>query len=207
MSVTTTVTTYPERMASRTRATARRRQRSVRVTVSVALLGVASALVLLTLPTQSPLLLSIASVGAIVLSWAALRMMWTEVLQSRREHAAERVAQATTYKRLFSERAEEHASFTSAMTDNLAAAQHQVHEYAGALEQERRLRAQTEVTLEATTKELVAEHKHNSELESRVVRLQAEVEAAADDALASWEATRMEEAAKVADAVSKSHTA
>lgn len=173
----------------------------------MALLGAASAAVLMALPTRSVLVLSIASVSALVLSWAALRMMWTEVLQSRREHAAERAAQASTYQRLFSERAKEHAVFTTAMTDSLAAAQQQVHEYAGALEQERRLRSGAEASLETTTGKLVQAHKRNAELEAQVVRLQAEVEAAADDALASWEATRMDEAAKVADAVSKSHTA
>ena len=73
------------------RRNGRRRQRSVRVTVSVSLLGVASALVVAALPTRSVLWLSLASVSALVLSWAALRMMWTEVLQSRRENAADRV--------------------------------------------------------------------------------------------------------------------
>lgn len=186
-------------------ASARRRQRSVRVTVAVALLAVATGLVVLALPTQSPLLLSLASVAAIVLSWAALRMMWTEVLQTRREHARERAAQASAYQVLFAERAAEHASFTTAMTDNLASAQRQLHELTGRLAQEQQIRARREVSLEATNIKLVEAHKRVNDLESQVVRLQAEVEAAADDALASWEATRLEEAARVASAVSQSH--
>lgn len=193
-------------MASRP-VSARRRQRSVRVTVAVTLLAVATALVVLALPTQSPLLLSLASVGAIVLSWAALRMMWTEVLQTRREHARDRAAQASTYKTLFAERAAEHASFTTAMTDNLADAQKQIHELSGSLALEQQLRTRAEVSLESTSAKLVDAHKRVNDLESQVVRLQAEVEAAADDALASWEATRIEEAARVEDAVSKSHSA
>ena len=191
-------------MASRP-ASARRRQRSVRVTVAVALLAAATGLVVIALPTQSPLLLRLASVGAIVLSWAALRMMWTEVLQTRRDHARERAAQATTYKTLFAERAAEHATFTTALTDNLAAAQQQIHELSGGLAQEQALRARAEVSLEATNGKLVEAHKKVNDLESQVVRLQAEVEAAADDALASWEATRIEEAARVESAVSASH--
>ena len=78
---------------------------------------------LASLPSQSPLWLSLASVTAIVLSWAALRIMWTEVLQSRRENSADRAAAATAYRELFSVRAAEHAEFTTAMTERLAEAQ------------------------------------------------------------------------------------
>lgn len=116
-----------------TRTPARRRQRSVRVTVSVILLAVATAAVVLTLPTQSPLLLSISSVVAILLAWAALRIMWTEVLQTRREHQRDRAEQAATYKSLFAERAADHAEFTTAMTERLAAANLTQRELEGAL--------------------------------------------------------------------------
>jgi|SRR5680860_56881 len=100
----------------------RRRQRSVRVSVSVALLSVATATVLASLPAQSPLWLSLASVMALVLAWGALRITWTEVLQSRRENAADRAAAAAAYRSLFSVRAAEHAEFTTAMTERLAEA-------------------------------------------------------------------------------------
>jgi len=104
------------------RTSMRRRQRSVRVTVSVTLLSVATASVLASLPAQSPLWLSIAAVTALALSWGALRIMWTEVLQSRRENAADRAAAATAYRTLFGVRAAEHAEFTTAMTERLAEA-------------------------------------------------------------------------------------
>jgi len=81
----------------------------VRVTVAVVLLSVATVGVLLALPSQSPVLLSVAAVGGMVLSWAALRIMWSEVLQSRRENAADRAATASAYKSLFSQRAADHA--------------------------------------------------------------------------------------------------
>src|SRR5680860_993843 len=70
----------------------RRRQRSVRVSVSVALLSVATATVLASLPAQSPLWLSLASVMALVLAWGALRITWTGVLRSGREQAGDRAA-------------------------------------------------------------------------------------------------------------------
>ena len=61
------------------------------------LLSVATVAVLASLPTQSALWLSLASVTGLGLSWAALRIMWTEVLQSRRENAADRAAAAAAY--------------------------------------------------------------------------------------------------------------
>src|SRR6476661_6202236 len=95
----------------------RRRQRSVRVTVAVALLGVATALVLVALPTQSPVWLSVAAVVAIASGWAAARIVYTELAQSRREAAADRAAQAQAYRSMFSERASEHAEFTTAIAE------------------------------------------------------------------------------------------
>lgn len=113
----------------------RRRQRSVRVTVSVALLSVATAIVLASLPAQSPLWLSLASVTALAMSWMAFRITWTEVLQSRRENAADRAAAATAYRTLFGVRAAEHAEFTTAMTERLAEAHLSQRELEGLLTQ------------------------------------------------------------------------
>jgi hypothetical protein len=120
---------------ARNRSSARRRQRSVRVTVAVFLLASATVAVIGALPTQSPALLSVAAVAAVVLGWASVRIVWTEVLQSRRENATDRAATATAYKSLFSQRAAEHAEFTTAMTERLAESNQAVHEYQGALVQ------------------------------------------------------------------------
>jgi len=128
------VAIYPGVMA-RNRTSARRRQRSVRVTVAVSLLAVATVAVLAALPTQSPALLSVAAVTALVLGWASLRIVWTEVLQSRRENATDRAATATAYKSLFSQRAAEHAEFTTAMTERLAESNQSLHEYQAAMVQ------------------------------------------------------------------------
>jgi hypothetical protein len=97
----------------------RRRQRSVRVTVAGTLLGIASALVVAALPSQSPLWLSLAAVYALVSGWAAARIVYSELVQSRREAATDRAAQAHAYRMLFTTRANEHAEFTTAMTDRL----------------------------------------------------------------------------------------
>jgi hypothetical protein len=104
------------------RTSTRRRQRSVRVTTSVALLAVATLLVPASLLAGAPLWLAIASVVALALAWGALRVMWTEVLQSRRENAADRAAAASAYRSLYGLRTAEHAGFATAMTERLAEA-------------------------------------------------------------------------------------
>jgi hypothetical protein len=170
------------------RTPARRRQRSVRVTVSVVLLSVATVGVLAALPTQSPIVLSASSVFALVLAWASLRIMWTEVLQSRRENAADRAAAASAYKSLFSLRAAEHAEFTTAMTERLAESHLSVHELQGALVQAQRQAADALVRAESAEQTLGDARRRVGELEQSIELLHAEREAEEADALASWEA-------------------
>lgn len=119
--------------APRTRM--RRRQRSVRLTVAIGLLSVATAVVLASLPTQSPLWLSVASVTSLVLGWTAVRITWSEVLQTRRENVADRAAAAAAYKSLFSARAAEHAELTTEMTERLAESHLSQRELEGLLTQ------------------------------------------------------------------------
>ena len=166
------------------RTPVRRRQRSVRVSVSVGLLGAATVAVLGTLPTQSPVWLSAGSVLALLLSWAAVRIMWTEVLQSRRENASDRAAAAAAYRELFGVRAAEHAEFTTAMTERLAEAHLSQRELEGLLVQHQSRAVRAEAKLVAETKALVASQERVDELERALAVRQAE-EA---DALASWEA-------------------
>jgi hypothetical protein len=151
--------------------------------VSVSLLVVASALVVGALPTRAVLWLSLASVSALVLSWAALRMMWTEVLQSRRENAADRSAAAAAYRTLFTARAAEHAEFTTAMTERLAEAHLSRRELEGrmVLQQTRALQAESRVA--EGTAALTESQLRIQELETLLAVRQAEE----DDALASWE--------------------
>jgi hypothetical protein len=156
--------------------------------VAVVLLSVATVGVLATLPTQSPVLLSASSVLALVLGWASLRIMWTEVLQSRRENAADRAAAASAYKSLFSLRAAEHAEFTTAMTERLAESNLSVHELRGALVQAQRQAADALVRAESAEQILDDARQRVGELEQSIELLHAEREAEEADALASWEA-------------------
>jgi len=170
------------------RPPARRRQRSVRVTVAVVLLSVATVGVLLALPTQSPVLLSASSVLALALGWAALRIMWTEILQSRREHAADRAAAAGAYKSLFSLRAAEHAEFTTAMTERLAESNLSIHELEGSLVLAQRQAAEARLRAESSEGTLSAVRQRVEELEQSIEVLRAQHAADEAQALAIWEA-------------------
>jgi hypothetical protein len=170
------------------RTPARRRQRSVRVTVAVVLLSVATVGVLLALPTQSPVLLSVSSVLALALGWIALRIMWTEVLQSRRENAADRAAAAGAYKSLFSLRAAEHAEFTTAMTERLAESNLSVRELQGALVQAQGQAADALVRAESAERTLGDARQRVVELEQSIEVLHAARVAEEAHAVAIWEA-------------------
>ena len=174
---------YPRRMAAATPQ--RRRQRSVRVTVAVLLLSVATAVVVVALPTQSSFWLSLASVGAIALSWAALRIMWTEVLQSRQESARERAATANAYKSLYAERAADHAEFTSVMTERLAESTKVQRELEHEVVTHQRAAVESAAKLTATADELKSAQDRVTELEHSLAEQRAE----ADEALTEWVAT------------------
>ncbi len=148
---------------------ARRRQRSVRVSVAVLLLGLATVLVLVALPTQSPAWLSVAAVVALGCGWAAARIVYTEVVQSRRDAAADRAGQAQAYRSMYAERASEHAEFTTVMTDRLTRRDREVADLTTAVEQATRRAADAEARA--------------AELVERV----AELEAERADELAVWE--------------------
>lgn len=156
------------------RTPARRRQRSVRVTVAVALMIIATVAVVAALPTRSALWLGVAAVVALLCAWAALRMMWTEVLQSRRENALDRTATATAYRDLFSKRAAEHAEFTTAMTERLAEAQQSVHELEGELGAEQERAADAHAQLAERTRVLDQTRSRLQELSAEHDRLTAE---------------------------------
>lgn len=138
------------------------------------LLSVATLAVLLSLPTQSPVLLSISAVLSLALGWAAVRIVWTEVLQSRRENATDRAATATAYKSLFSERAAEHAEFTTAMTERLAESNQSMYEMEAALVQAQRQAALVAVRADAAESAHASALVRVAELERSIDLLRAE---------------------------------
>ena len=162
--------------------TNRRRQRSVRVTVAVALLSVATLAVVVALPAQSPLWLSVSAVFALACGWASARIVYTELLQSRREAQADRSAQAQAYKVMFATRAEEHAEFTTTMTDRLSRRDKDVEELEATIVLAEKRAIEAESRVQRESRRANAAQDKVAELEQALEVRQAE-EA---DELASW---------------------
>jgi hypothetical protein len=156
------------------------------VTVAVVLLSLATLAVLLALPTQSPVWLSISSVLALACGWAAARIVYTELAQSRRDSAADRAAQAQAYRSLFSERASEHAEFTTAMTDRLAARDREVGDLQESLVEAQRRAAEAETRVQRESRRALEADALVAELKERVQELEIRRAVEADE-LASWE--------------------
>ena len=111
----------------------RRRQRSVRVTVAVALMALGTAAVVVALSLATVTALSIASVFSLVCGWAAARIVYSELVEGRRVHARDRAAQAQSFRALFTERSAEHAQFAAVMSDRVTAREREVRELEGTL--------------------------------------------------------------------------
>lgn len=167
----------------------RRRQRSVRVTVAVSVLGVATAAVLLALPTQSPVWLSMAALLALACGWASARIVYSELLQSRREAAADRAAQAQAYRTMFTERASEHAEFTTSMTDRLVRRNRENEELTSALVAAKARAAAAETRVQREARRANDAQERVQELTGRVHELEEALvirHAEEVDELASW---------------------
>lgn len=97
------------------RTPARRRQRSTRLVVAVALLAVSAAIVLGAVASSSAGLTAVAAVLAVVLGAAATRITHSEVMQARRDAARDRAEQAQEYRALTERRTAESAVFAADM--------------------------------------------------------------------------------------------
>ncbi len=163
----------------------RRRSRSARVTGAVALLSLGTAVVVVAVTTRAAVWIALASVVALGLAWAALRLMWTEVLESRRTNAADRAAAAAAYRQLFAARAAEHADFATAMTERLAQATLAQRELEGQVVQheDRALRAEARAVTEAEARAAALDRVRR--LEELVTVMRADDDSVVD--LAAWD--------------------
>ena len=184
-----------------TRRPGRRRQRSVRVTVAVVLLCVATAAVVAALPSQSPVWLSLAAVVSLVCGWAAARIVYSELVQSRREAALDRVAQAESYRELFAARASDHAEFTSAMADRLTARERQVAALEATVASVRKRASAAEARVRRESRRLVDAQQEVHRLTERVAELEIR-EAEWVDGLATWNGDDAEAQRAAGDLVS-----
>ncbi len=176
----------------------RRRQRSVRVTVAVGLLAMATATVVVALSLATVPALSVACVFTLVCGWAAARIVWTELVQSRRTHAVERATQARSFRALFTERSAEHASFASAMSDRITARDREIRE----LESTLRL---SEHRATAAEDRVRRESRRANEAQLRVSELEVALAirtAEEADELATWDASAYTDMDTVVDLLS-----
>ena len=161
-------------------STNRRRQRSVRTSVAVVLLVVATAAVGVSLGTGWQL--GAGAVTALACGITAARMLSGELAQSRRDAGHDRAEQAAAYGRLSSRTAAEHGRFVAQMAARIADRDRVVG----------RLRRALRVALrraDAAADRARQESDRSAALTAEVSRLQAELVAAQhdDDQLAGWE--------------------
>jgi hypothetical protein len=111
----------------------RRRQRSTRLTVAVALLAVSALAVTGAIISGTWLLMVLAAVLGVVLGAAATRITHSELADARREAARDRAEQARAYRDLTVARTAEHTAFAESMQARLTRHETAVHELEDAL--------------------------------------------------------------------------
>jgi hypothetical protein len=96
------------------------------VVAAAALVVTAAVVVIGAVLSASATLVSVAAVLAVVLATAALRIMHTELIRSRRTAAADRAAQAQGYREITEARSRENHAFASLMEARLASGGHAI---------------------------------------------------------------------------------
>ncbi|MEJ7795996.1 MAG: hypothetical protein WKF50_10625 [Nocardioides sp.] len=129
--------------------TARRRQRSTRLTVAVSLLTFSAVLVTVAFLDNVAWFQAAAAVSSVVLGAAATRITYTELLQSRREAARDRAAQAQAYRQLTDERTAEHADFVTTIQGRVGRQAHALTELEVALAAAQRRAAESTLKFNA----------------------------------------------------------
>jgi hypothetical protein len=109
----------------------RRRQRSLRLTFAVGLLALAGLVVFVAVAYKDATWLSGAAVFGLFCGVVAARIFSNELADIRREHARDRVRQADAYARIAEERATEHKSFVSSVSERLADRDHTISHLKG----------------------------------------------------------------------------
>ena len=107
-------------MSSPTRGPVRRRQRSARAAVASLLLAAGVLAVVGTSISGSRPLLVVGAALGVALGALATRITYLEVLQSRRDAAADRAELAQEYRTLTEERVDDHTLFVARMEGRLA---------------------------------------------------------------------------------------
>jgi len=112
---------------------ARRRQRSTRLVVAVALLVVAALVVGVAVVTMSAFVMGAAPILVLALGAAATRITHSELLQTRRDAARDRAQQAQSYLALDARRTAQQAQLTETLTSRIAEGNQTIHELEASL--------------------------------------------------------------------------
>ena len=154
----------------------RRRQRSVRILVAVALLAAATVAVLVALLVGSAVFLGVGAVIAWAAGVAASRIISNELAASRREHARDRAEQAQAYNDLAEQRAEEHAGYTATMRQKIEDHTATITRLKATLRLAEKRAEFAEQTAERNKVAVAKAHKEIAELKARIAELEAELE-------------------------------
>jgi septal ring factor EnvC (AmiA/AmiB activator) len=156
----------------------RRKRRSVRITVAVGLLAAATLVVAAAVWTRDARLEAGAAGLGLLAGWAALRLAWNTVLQSRYEHAVDRAAAAETYRQLFAERSVAHGEFVRTMDNRLTERQKLVEELGHILVDTQTRAAVAETSVKRFQRRLADAEGRIVTLEDFLARSEAETRAA-----------------------------
>ena len=129
--------------------TARRRQRSTRLTVAVSLLTFSAVLVTVAFLDNVAWFQAAAAVSSVVLGATATRITYSELLQGRQDAARDRAAQAQAYRQLTDERTAEHAGFVTAIQSRVNRQEHALTELEVALSAAQRRAAEATLKFNA----------------------------------------------------------
>lgn len=170
------------------RSPSRRRQRRTRVTVAVGILAAATALTVPALLLQSTILLSAAVVASLVTGIVSTRIVYTELLENRRENAFERAKIAAANRRMAVAQSRDNTIFAEAMSRKVKGRDRSINELEGTI----RLAEKR-----ATIAEHRARHEASNSKEANLAlaELQQRVHDAKNeliDELAEWEGAEME---------------
>ena len=154
----------------------RRRQRSVRIVVAVALLAAATVAVLVALLVGSAVWLGSGAVVAWAAGVGASRIISNELAASRREHARDRAEQAQAYNDLAEQRAEEQATYTATMTQKIEDHAATIARLNATLRLAEKRAEFAEQTADRNKVAVAKAHKEMAELRARIAELEAELE-------------------------------
>lgn len=115
------------------RSPSRRLQRRVRVSVAVLILALATAATVFALLSQSVTWLSSSAAFTLLCAFVSTRIVYSELVQNRRDSAADRARQADSYRKFFTERARENVSFADAMARRIASRERSIGELEGTI--------------------------------------------------------------------------